>query len=310
MKIGTLKLKNPLILAPMHGINCTAFRIQCRQQGAALATTQMLYAIPIIQGKIPKFIKEDKPLSIQLIGSEPKQIKEAIKKIERHANIIDLNFGCPEHNIIKQKMGAWFSKHPDKIRQMINAATNATNKPITIKIRSGWNDKTQNYLKIGKTAEDAGVAAITLHARTKEQRYSGKADWNKIRKLKQKTNIPIIGNGDIWTAEDAKRMLQETGCDMIMIGRAAIGNPHIFKQCAELIQNNKKIPELTDKEKEEQLKTFINLQKKYEITLTELKQQSMWFCKGMKNATNKRRKIGSINTNKELTEAIKNIKKQ
>ena len=311
LRIGKLKLSNPLILAPMHGVNCTAFRLLCRQQGAALVTTPMMHALMISslekrQEIIASFIKKERPLSIQIIGAEPKQVGKAVEIIEPYADIIDLNFGCPDNNIVKQKMGAYFSKHPNETKKIISAAVGATNKPVTVKIRSGWHDKNLNYLKTAKIAEDSGASAITLHARTKEQRYSGKSDWNKIKELKQKTNIPVIGNGDIWSAEDAKRMLEEIGCDFAMIGRGAIGNPHIFKQSSELIEHNKIIPDLTDEEKTEQLKEFIKLYLKYQIkpSFIEIKKQAMWFCNGMTNATDKRRKIAGVKTQEKLASLI------
>ncbi len=309
LKIGNLKLSNPLILAPMHGVNCTAFRILCHQQGAALVTTPMIHSLSFMytrEIRETRFTRKERPLAAQIIGPDPQSVKETITALEPHADIIDLNFGCPDQQIVKQKMGAYFSKHPDKAGKIIIAATSATNKPVTIKIRTGWGND-QSYLKLAKTAEDMGAAAITLHARTKQQGHSGEADWSNIKKLKQKANIPIIGNGGIWTAQDARRMLQETGCDFAMIARGAIGNPHIFKQSAELIQNNKTIPELTDEKKKQQLIKFIDLYTKHETnpSLQELKKQAMWFCKGMNNAAGKRRSISSVRTEEELINLIK-----
>ena len=311
LRIGKLKLSNQLILAPMHGVNCTAFRLLCHQQGAALVTTPMMHALMIASLEkrpeiIASFIKKERPLSIQIIGAEPKQVEKAVEIIGPYADVIDLNFGCPDNNIVKQKMGAYFSKNPNETKKIISAAAGATNKPVTIKIRSGWHDKNLNYLKTAKIAEDLGASAITLHARTREQRYSGEADWNRIKELKQKINLPVIGNGDIWKAEDAKSMLEETGCDFAMIGRGAIGNPHIFKQSSELIKHNKMIPDLTDEEKTEQLKEFIKLYSKYQIkpSFIEIKKQTMWFCNGMTNATGKRRKIAGVKTQEKLASLI------
>lgn len=306
LKIGKTTLKNRLILAPMHGVNCTAFRIMCKQNGAALVTTPMMHAPSIIsrKGLLDQVVKEERPISIQVIGSEPKQIAKAVEIVTDYADVIDLNFGCPDHNIVKQKMGAYFAKHPDETRAIISAAIDHTNKPVTVKIRSGWDDRKHSYLDIAKTAEDLGASAVALHARTKTQRYFGKADWSNIKKLKSEVNIPVIGNGDIWKAEDAKRMLEETGCDFAMIGRGAMGNPHIFKQSLELIKNNKRIPSLDNQGKTRQLIDFISLTKKYPIQFTELKRHALWFCVGMRNAAEKKRAIARTKTQEEMMEAL------
>ncbi len=312
LKIGNLRLENPLILGPMHGVNCTAFRLMCRQSGAAMVTTPMVHALMTtipqkMDEMIASFTDKERPRSIQIIGSEPKSVKEAVKAMDPYADVIDLNFGCPDTNIVKQKMGSYFSKHPDKTKPIIAAAAGATNKPVTVKLRSGWDDRKHTFLKAAKIAEDSGASAVALHARTKEQRYSGEADWSKIKELKENVNIPAIGNGDIWTAEDAKSMLGETGCDFAMIARGAMGNPHIFKQSAELIMNSRRIPDLTDEEKENQLKEFANLYPKYKLrpSFIELKKQAMWFCNGMKNATERRNKISRIKTEEKLLQLIK-----
>mgnify|MGYP001616121139 CR=1 FL=1 len=307
LKIGKLKLDNPLILAPMHRVNCTAFRILCKQNGAALVTTSMLHALEIKNSKrlaeiTAEFIDEEGPRAVQIIGSEPKSVKEAVELIEDYADVIDLNFGCPDYNMVKQKSGAYFSKKPEEIKSILSAAVSATNKPVTAKIRSGWNDNHLTYLKAAKIIEDAGADAITMHARTKEQHYSGKADWSQIKELKRKMNIPVIGNGDIWAAEDAKKMLEDTGCDFVMIARGAIGNPHIFKQSAELILHNRKIAPLTSEEKTEEIKLFTKLyyQYKKKPSFPELKRQYLWFYNSIEGATEKRKQIARIFTKEKL----------
>jgi nifR3 family TIM-barrel protein len=296
----------------MLGVNCTAFRLMCHYYGAALVYSAMIFSEGLVKGQkenMIDFIKEERPLVIQIIGRKPPLMIESLQYIEPYADIIDLNFGCPESDILGQKMGAFFSKHPDQMSKIISKVAGATNKPVTAKIRIGWDSQNINHIRAAKVVEDAGAAAIAVHARTKEQGYSGKANWTAIKQVKDKVNIPVIGNGDIREASDARKMLQQTGCDFVMIGRAAMGNPYLFKQCKDLLENNKTTPDLTTKQKGEELIKFINLYNKVQKrrSFSELRQHAMWFSTGAKGAREKRNNIIKTQNEEEL---IKTVKKE
>jgi tRNA-dihydrouridine synthase B len=315
IKIGNITLANPLCLAPMLGVNCTAFRLMCRQQGAALIFSAMIHSLGLVKADRNRdtmidFIKEERPLAVQLIGRDPEVMAESLQYIEPYADMINLNFGCPDSDILGQKLGAYFSKHPEQMSKIISTLVSNTNKPVTAKIRIGWDSQSLNHVKAAKIVEDAGAAAIAVHGRTKDQGYSGKANWTAIKQVKEKVNIPVIGNGDIWSADDAKNMLEQTNCDMIMIGRGAIGNPHLFKQCKAALTNNKHIPDQTTKEKGKALLEFIDLYNKVQKIkrFPELKQHAMWFCTGAIAASDKRRTLMHAKDEKELL--IEIVKKE
>ena len=314
MKIGKLKLNSNLVLAPMAGVNCTAFRLMCKEYGAGLVSTPMLVINQIVNApeKLIErtcFIKKEKPVSVQIVGSDSKLAEQGVRIIEEYADVIDINLGCPEKDILALKAGSFFVKHPEQIKKIVNPVISNTNKPVSAKIRTGWDEKSVNTLKTIKILEDLGVDAITIHARTKVQKYSGKADWNEIKKAKQKANIPIIGNGDVFKPGDAKRMLETTKCDFVMIGRGAIGNPYVFKRTNTLLKTGKNIPEPNDKEKKKIFHKFLDYYKKYENirSFTELKQQSMWFTKGMQGAKSLRKELMTRKDKKELFKKIKEV---
>jgi len=298
LKIGKLTLDTPVILAPMAAVNCAAFRLLCREAGAGMVTTPMLVCNQIV-GNPEKiiartcYLKNEKPISTQLLGSDSKLMKEATRIIDEFSDVIDVNLGCPEKDALAIQAGAFFAKHPEQIEKAVAPVVSATNKPVTAKIRIGWDDKSIKTLEIIKILEDLGVDAIAIHGRTKVQKYSGKADWNEIKKAKEKANIPIIGNGDIFKPGSAKAMIEQTKCDGVMIARGAIGNPLLFKGIKALLETEKNIPDPTEKEKIDSFMKFLDYYKKHENTrsFTELRQQSMWFTKGLKGARNMRDKL-------------------
>jgi tRNA-dihydrouridine synthase B len=311
-KIGSLALPNRLMLAPMLGVNCTAFRLMCHDCGAGLVFSPMIHSMSLVRGERNRdtmidFVKEERPLAIQLIGRDPEIMVQSIEHIEKYCDLIDLNFGCPDSDILGQKMGAYFAKHPEGMTKIINAVASATKKPVTAKIRIGWDSQSINHVKAAKIVEDAGAAAIIVHGRTKQQQYSGKANWTAIKQVKEKVNIPVVGNGDVWASEDAKKMLEQTGCDFVMIGRGAMGNPHLFTQCNAILDGKKPVPDLKDRERGKLILDFIALYNKVQKTkrFSELKQHALWFCLKVKGAAEKRRTIGNAPDEANLIKAVK-----
>ena len=307
MKIGKLKLDSKLILAPMAGVNCAAFRLLCREHGAGLVSTPMIVVNQVANNpeKIIQricFLKKEKPISAQLVGSDSGLAAKATRIIDKYADVIDINLGCPEKDILALHAGSFMIKHPEQIKKIVNPVINSTNKPVSAKIRTGWDEKSINTLKVVKILEDLGVDAITIHARTKAQKYSGKADWNEIKKAKEKANVPIIGSGDVFKPSNAKAMLKQTKCDFVMIGRGAMGNPYIFTRTNALLKTGKNIPEQNDQEKKKCFMKFLDYYKKYEHvrSFTELKQHAMWFTKGMKGAKGSRQSLMKVKSVDEI----------
>lgn len=239
-----------------------------------------------------------------MIGNDAKNLKKAVKIIEPYADIIDFNFGCPDSDVSELKMGAYMMKHPEKIGNIISAAIKCTDKPVTAKIRLGWDETHINFLKVAKIIEDAGDSAIALHARTREQKYSGNADWSAIKQLKENIKIPVIGNGDIDSGKKAVEMLTTTGCDFVMIGRAAMGNPLIFKECNAAIEGNLYFPSLD--EKHDALKRFLNLYEasKQRDDVASIREYIMWSLKGMKGAKTARARLMRIKDKESIIKVV------
>ncbi len=312
-KIGNVKLDNQLILAPMADVNCPAFRMICKEHGAGLISTPMFHC-DLISGLYekdkPKFEKllgindKERPISIQIVGSNVENIKKATLILNQYADIIDFNLGCPDKNLLANKSGGFFSKHPEQIEKAIKPVIENSKKPVTAKIRLGWNNELITADKQVKILEDLGVNAITIHARTVKQKYQGTADWDYIKKIKQNSKTKIIGNGDIDKPGTAKARLEQTKVDFLMIGRAALGNPFLFERTNHLLKTGKNKPEPT---KEEKKKTFIRFAELYnkEQKLCEFKQHAMWFTKSIKGAKQLRNKIMSLEDLKQITELVK-----
>ncbi|MBS3163242.1 tRNA dihydrouridine synthase DusB [Candidatus Woesearchaeota archaeon] len=296
-KIGNLRLKNNLVLAPMAGINDTAFRMLCKRYGAGLVYTEMINANAIFNKnkatlKKLNFVEEERPIAVQLFGANLKMLESAAVIAEEKADIIDINFGCPDLKVLNQGCGAALLKRPKRISEIIKAVVNKVSIPVTAKIRIGTDS-----IKIARLIEDAGASAIAVHARTVRQGYSGKADWSKIREIKEAVNIPIIGNGDVFTKEDAENMQKSTKCDFIMIGRAAMTNPAIFKE----ITNGK----ISSKEKLDLFFEYIELAEKYNCyKFVTAKRHALNFTRGMPNSTRLRERISLSKTIDEVKESI------
>lgn len=311
------RLKSKAILAPMAGVNCTAFRLLCREYGAAMVSTPMIVANQVVANpeKIIArtcFLKKEKPISVQLLGSDKKIMADATKLVEPYADVIDVNLGCPEKDALALKAGAFFVKHPEQIHKAVSPVISATNKPVTAKIRIGWDEKSIKTLEIVKILEDLGVDAIVIHARTKKQKYAGKANLSEIKKAKEKANVPIIGNGDIFKPGSAKAMIDFTGCDYVMIGRGSMGNPFLFSRINSLLEKGKNIPEPSEKEKFDSLLKFFDYYKKYENmrSFTELRQHAMWFTKGMDGSARLRNTLSRAETLEKIGEILERYKKE
>ena len=239
MKIGNIKLENPYILAPMAGVTDLPFRLLCKEQGAGLLCMEMISAKALqYKNKNTKALlvihPEEYPVSLQLFGSDPDIVSEMAKGIEELPfQILDINMGCPVPKVVKNGEGSALMKNPKLVYQIVSKTVKAIRKPVTVKIRKGFDDMHVNAAEIAKIVEEAGGAAIAVHGRTREQYYSGKADWEVIRQVKEAVSIPVIGNGDVVSGETALAMMKQTGCDGVMIGRAAQGNPWIFRELAE-----------------------------------------------------------------------------
>jgi nifR3 family TIM-barrel protein len=297
------KFSSRAFLAPMAGVSDPALRLQCKQMGAGLVVTEFTNIHSIIAKEnqlkekmktIQEFIEysdEERPLSIQLFGSDLIALEKAAKIVEPFFDIIDYNMGCPAPHITQQMAGGALLQEVNLTQQIFNTLVNAVKKPVTLKIRSGVTDASKFLFRdIAEIAEDEGIQMITLHPRTVSQGYSGNADWDLIKELKQISSIPIVGNGDITTPEDAKIMLDETGCDYVMIGRGAMGNPFLFEQINDYLKTNS-YKEYSFKDRLDSFFDYLHITSRYKIKFANIKSQAMRFTKGMKNGSKLRSKI-------------------
>lgn len=300
------KLKSKLILAPMHDITNIAFRVMCKKYGASLVSTELLSANALAREdnlnlKLAITNKKEKPVCAQIFGQNTENLVKAAKILEKGFDIIDINFGCPSKKILSQGAGAALLKRKNKIFEIIEQVSKNIKIPLTVKIRN------ENAIEIAKICEKAGASAITIHARSVKQGYSGKADWNVIKAVKENVKISVIGNGDVVNGKSAKKMLDETGCDYVMIGRAAIGNPFIFKQINEYLKTGKEIKQ-TKEEKIKNYFEYIKLAKKYKIfSISDAKLKAQEFTRGIKGSRELRRKLNTTKTWDEIERLVKEI---
>lgn len=320
LKIGTIKLKNKVVLAPMAGASNPSYLKICEKMGVGYAITELISAEAIVRNNkktldmLNGINDLNIPLAVQLFGSNKDTITKAANILVNLYNvkIIDINMGCPVPKVVKSGAGSALLKDPEKIYELVKEVVDNTNIPITVKIRSGWDEQNINAITVAQKIEQAGASAISVHARTRSQGYSGNADWSIIKQVKEAVTIPVIGNGDIKTIYDAKKMLEETGCDAIMIGRAALGNPWLIKECVEYLENNKIINEPTNQEKIQMIKTHYNLLKKYtseKQALIEIRTHALWYMKKIPNIKEYKTKITSCKTEEELLKIIKELEK-
>jgi nifR3 family TIM-barrel protein len=305
-------------LAPMAGVSDPALRLQCKKMGAGLVVTEFTNIHSIIAKEkqlkdhmktIAEFIEysdQERPLSIQLFGSDLLALEQAAKIVEPYFDIIDYNMGCPAPHITQQMAGGALLQQSNLTEQIFKTLVNAVKKPVTLKIRSGVTDASRFLFRdIAEIAEDEGIQMITFHPRTVHQGYSGNADWKLIKELKEISNIPIVGNGDITTPEDAKKMIDETNCDYVMIGRGAMGNPFLFEQINDYLKNNT-YQEYSFKDRLDSFFEYLHLTTKYKIKFANLKGQAMRFTKGMKGGSKIRSKITSTTNIEELEKIMTN----
>lgn len=313
VRIGNIELKNPFILAPLAGITDSVMRGLCDEMGAALTTTEMVSAKGLYYGdrNTPKltYIPEGAgPTSIQIFGSEPEIIGYAARKLDGLSNVaLDINMGCPVPKVVKNGDGSALLKNPDLIYDVTKAAVENSSKAVTCKIRMGFTSDSINAVEVAKAIESAGASAVCLHGRTREQFYEGKANWEIIRRVKENINIPLIGNGDIMTAEDGMRMLDETGCDMIMIARGALGNPWIFRDLNCLYRGEDKPAPPCDAERIQMLLRHLDglIELKGEQhAVKELRKHVVWYTKGMRGSSKLRQAVNYMETADELREVL------
>jgi len=313
MKIGDINIKGKLVLAPMAGVTDVAFRLLCKQYGAALVYTQFVNINALANKNqatlsLAKTVKEERPVVIQLFGSRLDNLSKAVKVVKDQADIIDFNFGCPSPVVVNQGAGAALLRRPKRMKEIIQTIVKESGKPVTAKIRSGFSKREINAIKIAKQLEDAGVSAITLHARTLDQGYSGKADWDLIAEVKESVSIPVIGNGDVKTGPDAKKMLDITGCDGVMIGRAAMGDPSIFKRVNHFLRTKKQMDLPSAKDKIKLYKEYNILAKKYKVDdLSKLRQLAQDFTKGLPGGAKTRAQLNNVQTSEEIIELLEKL---
>jgi nifR3 family TIM-barrel protein len=317
LKIGDIELKNQVVLAPMAGVCNSAFRLTVKEFGAGLVCAEMVSdkGIVLKNEKTMNMLyidEREKPLSLQIFGGEKKTLVEAAQFVDKNTNadIIDINMGCPVPKITKCDAGAKWLLDPDKIYEMVSAVVEAVDKPVTVKMRMGWDEDHIFAVKNAQAVERAGGQAVALHGRTRVQMYEGAANWDIIREVKQSINIPLIGNGDVQTPQDAKRMLEETGCDGVMIGRAALGNPWMIYRTVQYLETGILMDEPTVREKMDvcilHLDRLIAL-KNENIAVREMRKHAAWYLKGVRGNARVRNAVNDCNTRDELVGLLNSL---
>lgn len=313
MRIGETELKNPYILAPMAGVTDLPFRLLCMEQGAGLLCMEMISAKALqYKNKNTKILlaihPKEYPVSLQLFGSDPDIVSEMAKRIEELPfQILDINMGCPVPKVVKNGEGSALMMNPKLVYEIVYRTVRAVRKPVTVKIRKGFDDAHVNAVEIARIVEEAGGAAVAVHGRTREQYYSGKADWEIIRRVKEAVSIPVIGNGDVDSGETALAMMRQTGCDGVMIGRAAQGNPWIFRELTEYSRTGISPSKPSKSERKDAMLRHARLQIEFKgdyLGIREMRKHVAWYTKGMEGSARLREAINRVETYDELEKLL------
>ena len=313
LRIGNTVLENNVILAPMAGVTDLPFRVLCREQGAGCVVTEMVSAKAVLYnnkntGELLQIDPAERPAAVQLFGSEPDIMAEIAARLEEGPyDYIDVNMGCPVPKIVNNGEGAALMKNPERAKEVLTAMVKAVKKPVTVKFRKGFNDLSVNAVEFAKMAESCGVAAVAVHGRTREQYYSGKADWDIIRQVKEAVRIPVIGNGDIFTPEDAGRMLKETGCDGIMVARGAKGNPWLFGRINHYLDTGEVLPGPSMAEIKAMILRHGRMLVQFKgegVAMREMRGHMAWYTKGMPHSATLRNEINQVETLEGFVELL------
>lgn len=318
MQIGNVKLDNNCILAPMAGVTDLPFRLLCKEMGCGLVVTEMVSAKAILYNnrntyELLQVEQKEKPVALQLFGSDPQIMADMAKRLEdegREFALFDINMGCPVPKIVNNGEGSALMKNPVLVGQIVEAMARAVSRPVTVKIRKGFDDDSVNAPEIAHIIEESGGAAVTVHGRTRQQYYSGKADWDIIAEVKSRVRIPVIGNGDITSAEEAAKMLAMTGCDGFMIGRGARGNPWIFREINHFFKTGQLLPKPDSDEIRQMIMKHAQLLIQYKGAYTgirEMRKHFAWYTAGLPNSAAMRSRVNEVESLDELRELVTQI---
>ena len=313
LTIGNVKLTNNVLLAPMAGITDLPFRLICKEYGCGMVYTEMVSAKGLYYGsqkteELLRIHPKEHPIGVQIFGSEPEVMGLMAEKISKQdIELIDINMGCPAPKIVKNGQGCALMKDVDRVRKIVRAVVKHSSKPVTVKIRKGWDDSHINAVEVSKAAMEEGAAAITIHGRTREQFYSGNADWDIIKEIKETVDIPVIGNGDVFTPEAAAKMLDYTGCDGVMIARGAQGQPWIFRDIIHYLKTGEILPQPSPLERINIALKQLDLAVEFKgekLGVIEMRKHISWYLKGMKNANSIKNTINRMNCKEQIKKAL------
>jgi tRNA-dihydrouridine synthase B len=320
VRIGKVKIDGPLVLAPMADINKPSFRLLCKDKGVSLVYSEMINAEGLIRGGersliLARTVSREAPVTVQLFGSKPSTFSKAAAIVEKKADIVDINAGCYVHRVTRHGAGCALMKDPILLGEIVKDVVDSVKIPVTVKMRIGYSKISKNFIECAIEAEKAGASAIALHARTGDMGYSGSADWSAIRDLKRSVTIPVIGNGDVRDPKDCRRMMDETGCDMVMIGRAAVGNPFFFKQCEAHLIGGEELPTQTVKERYVDFTKLLSYHSIYDRMSSHgdevfVRQQAMYFTTGIEGGSVARTLISKARSQKDVLDALKSLSRR